>query len=305
MKIIGTWLLILGFLFSCPVWATKCSMDGNPQVSYDKADAVALVRLVGKTRDNGYSGDFEVIRAWKAELPKRIVVMKPPVSRNATTVGMCSYNFKHDGKYILYLTRQEDGTFSADVYSRNTHESQRKVFDSRLRELEKSDECGCKGYARGGFDRKYLYQRADIVVQAIVERAWKEGTINYADLKIIGFGKPYSFHDFVRMLPMTVVTEEGDSGCGYPITTEYFDYEKKLYGGSHANYYLFYLNYEIDTFDKSKITGYSTNICSGNLHWSEQMTWGLYQMERDRRAIRDEELREANERRSKHVPMGK
>lgn len=63
---------------------------------------------------------------------------------------------------------------------------------------------------------------------------------------------------------MTVVTKEGDSDCGYPVAVEYPDDIRKGPEGVRNNFYYFYLNYDRDTEKKHIITGYSTNICSGN-----------------------------------------
>jgi hypothetical protein len=270
MKVIGTLLLslFLGLWAACPAWA-KCRKDETPQVSYDEADVVALVELVGDTRDYGSSGEFDVLRAWKAELPKRINIMPRPSIRGVSTItSLCTYYFEHGGKYILYLYRAEDGTFSASYAAWNIHESTRKVFDDRLYELEKAAQCGCKGYEKGGFDRHYLYERADIIVEAIVERVRKRGMLTYADLRAVRFVKSGIQ---MRQLRMTIITEKEDSGCGYPVTVAH-DVKNDTRGtwkDPNPNSYVFYLHYDENPTEKDQETLYFTDICSGNLSSSE------------------------------------
>jgi hypothetical protein len=279
MKVIGTWLLSLslGLWAACPAWAKCGGGHVTPQVSYDEADVVALVELVGETHDNGTSGEFNVLHTWKAELPKRINIMKPLLVRDLNTViGLCIYHFKHDGRYILYLHREKDGTFSTDSDSDlwHIHESTRKAFDDRLYELEKAAQCGCKGYEKGGFDRHYLYERADIIVDAIVERVRKRGMLTYADLRSVGFvksGVP------MNSLRMTIITEKEDSGCGYPVTVAH-DVKNDTRGtwkDPNPNNYIFYLHYDENPTEKDQETLYFTDICSGNLSSSE-ITRGIH-----------------------------
>jgi hypothetical protein len=275
MKTIKTWLLSLslGLLAACPAWA-KCGKHDSPQVSYDRADVVALVELVGETRDNGFSGEFDVLRTWKAELPKRINIMKPLSKRGVSTVtGLCTYDFEHDGRYILYLYREEDGTFSTGFAPWNVHESVRKAFDDRLRELEKAAKCGCKGYEKGGFDKVYLYKRADVIVDAIVSHVWEKDAVSYAKLKVINFEKPMGFKlgAALQDITITAVMKEGNSDCGYPVTMEMEAPNAGSVQRFNLNHYTFYLHYDRDTEEKYRVTGYSTNICSGNLHTSSGM----------------------------------
>jgi hypothetical protein len=292
MKTIKTWLLSLslGLLAACPAWAV-CGKHDSPQVSYDKADVVALVELVGETRDNGFSGEFDVLRTWKAELPKRINITAPLSLRGMSTItDICTYDFERVGRYILYIHREKDGTFSTGYAPWNIHESARKAFDDRLRTLEKAAQCGCKGYEKGGFDREYLYKRADVVVNAVVSHVWEKDAVSYANLRVVGFGKPMGFD--LGVVPwditITVLIKEGDSDCGYPVTIEPSD--AKTVRRFNPNNYLFYLYYDRDTVVKygHGITGYSTNICSGNLHASEMMIWNFWQMEQISKAARSD-----------------
>jgi hypothetical protein len=272
MKVIGTLLLSLslGLLAACPAWA-MCGKHNSPQVSYDEADVVALVELVGETRDNGTFGEFDVLHAWKAELPKRINIMEPLLVRGKDLRGIsikCGYYFKHDGRYILYLHREKDGTFSTDSEPWNVHESARKAFDNRIRELEKAVECGCKGYENGGFDKQYLYERADIIVSAVVERVRKRGTLTYADLSVSSIG--LNLHSS-RMI---IITEKENPDCGYPVSVEP-DNTSNIRFAENPNHYIFYLHYDENPTGKDQETRYFTDICSGNLNSSE-ITQGIW-----------------------------
>jgi hypothetical protein len=274
-------MLLLAFLVSSPAWALSCPRgDESPQISYDNADVVALVRLIGEPRDNGLSGEFEVIRSWKATLPKRINIMESP-PRVGHSVGTCAYYFKYEGRYILYLTREEDGTFSTGYGPLNLHEFEgagtanrssfkpngRIAFHHRLRELENAAQCGCGGYEQGSFDTESLRKRADVIADAYVKRTWRKGTASYAELKLVSQDEEKKYNDpFSAKWPsLIVVTEDGDPDCGYPVIVEPgVEIENEDNVKSIDFYHRFYLHYDRDTEKKHSITGYSTNICSGN-----------------------------------------
>jgi hypothetical protein len=272
MKTIKTWLLSLSLGLLCSCSTLTLRKDESPQVSYDQADAVALVELVGEP--TGFSGEFEVLRTWKGELPQRISV----------TGGSDGRGFEQ-GRYILYLHHQENGRFGSGLAAWNVHESNGKTFYPRLREFEKSIECGCKGYEKGGFDRQYLYERADLIVRAVVKRVRKRGIFTYADLEIVGFAKPLDLLIKQRLADdlrppelLTVITAEEGSDCGYPATVEASDAE--MAHDDDPNYYLFHLHAVGSVKTRDQEASLFTGVCSGNLHISEGMAWGDFRQMR-------------------------
>jgi hypothetical protein len=204
--------------------------------------------------------------------------MEPLSWRGEHSVGACSYYFKYQGRYILYLTREEDGAFSTGSGPLNLHEfedmgsmdwdllNERRAFYYRLRELENADRCGC-GYEQGSFDTESLRKRADVIARAYVKRTWRKGAASYAELELVSQDVEKKYNDpFSAKWPsLIVVTEDGDPDCGYPVTVEPVvereneDYIITTYFSHH-----FYLHYDPNTEKKHSITGYSTNICSGN-----------------------------------------
>jgi hypothetical protein len=264
MKIIKVLFVFFGIfaLFPETCLAYDCTPRNDPQDAYNKADSVALVRMIGKSDDHSfYGGEFEVIRSWKQELPKTINLVRPK---------FLWYDFSREGEYILYLDRDEEGNLTARDCSGNIHESE-SAFHPRLLALEKAVECGCKGFDAQGFDAQYLYDRADVIMEAEVKYILEDKDKRYANINIHLFGKPY---DLLLVSGEThVMLEDKRPDCADPSELErgyckQSDISSKkdcVYPLEEGKRYLLYLQLD------DRIEGYKTNICSGNLELRDDL----------------------------------
>jgi hypothetical protein len=171
------------------------------------------------------------------------------------------------------LNLHEFDDTSSPEYLHTSKSNGRRAFQHRLRELENAAKCGCGGYEQGSFDTESLRKRADVIADANIKRTWRKGTASYAELEIFSQDVEKKYNDpFSAKWPsLIVVTEDGYPDCGYPVTVEPgVEREREsssgrtIYAMSAYFSHHFYLHYDRDTERKHSITGYSTNICSGN-----------------------------------------
>jgi hypothetical protein len=199
--------------------------SSHPQIYYDNADAVVLVRPIPGSGDS-IKQTFEVIRSWKSKLTGSVSVYKGLVGTCVRLIPM--------GR-LLYLKRDKDGDFITGLCAGSLSEGDPRM-DARIQWLDKVSACGCP--SRNAQD---WYDYADAVVSADITGIREEGDKKFADLKVRLAWK--------AELPasISVQTEDG-RGCGYPVQL-----------GKPSFYrYLLYLR-------RDESGQFSTGFCSGNL----------------------------------------
>jgi hypothetical protein len=155
----------------------------------------------------------------------------------------CAYPVVQEHHYVLYLRRNQEGEYSTDICSGNLDDMQlggnrsRFEYEQPKSPVVKKDvqsKCACEK-----LDARGLYDRADAIVLAEIERAIEKGRARFVSLNVV---LRWKLNNLPRRI--TVYVGDVDSECRYPISQK-------------EGAYLFYLRHD----GKG---GFSTDYCSGN-----------------------------------------
>jgi hypothetical protein len=221
LKIVGI-LCLLG-AFSLKAWSMMDCVNYMPQLemNYEKVHAVALLR------GRGRNGEIEVLRSWKMQLPKNIIIFKDPFKDMPER-----YLIKDRRTHILFLYRVKEIKDAFRVAPCAGNDGFFREKDNEIiKWLDRRTSCGCSQ------DEKTPYHRADAIVYAKVLQRITKNRQEFARIEVLKSWK--------SKMPKTFIVQTVDHRrkCGYPI--------------QEGHSYLLHL--------KQSQTELSTNICSGNL----------------------------------------
>ena len=112
----GILLVILG---SIQTYACTCVKNQSQRKLYQQAGAVVVGTIISvETIDQKTQttrATFEVEQAWKTDAAAQIIII---------TGDSCAFVFEKAGKYLLYLSKNDDGNWSTSVCSGNKKREQ-------------------------------------------------------------------------------------------------------------------------------------------------------------------------------------